>query len=148
MAGVARDGDNTNSSVSYNHVYYRVWNPCKYIGTDYDEEGRPYSYCIGGYDYYYANATITGQVNSSRNVYVNGRPITTVGDRTIETAHWSVSGEVVSTKGYSGNGTVTSGNGKNVYANGKLIATAGSSVTTFVGGTTSISQGSNNVFIN
>jgi uncharacterized Zn-binding protein involved in type VI secretion len=144
MAGVVRDGDNINNSISYNHVYYRVYDPCDSIG--YDENGDPY--CIGGYDYYYANATISGKVSSSRNVYVNGKPITIVGDRTIETASWSVNGEIVSHKGYNGNGTVTSGNNKNVYVNGKLVAIVGSSITTFVGGTTSISQGSSNVFIN
>lgn len=144
MAGVARNGDNINNSTSYNHVYYRVWNSCKYIG--YDEDGDPY--CIGGYDYYYANATISGYVQSNKNVYVNGKSIVTIDNQTVETASWSVGGEVVSHKGYGGNGRVTSGNNKGVYANGKLVATVGSSVTTFVGGTTTISQGSNNVFIN
>jgi uncharacterized Zn-binding protein involved in type VI secretion len=144
MAGVARDGDSINNSTSYNHVYYRVWDSCDSI--EYDDDGNPY--CVGGYDYHYANATISGKVQSTRNVYVNGKSIAVASDTTNETASWSVSGEVVSHNGTSGSGTISSGNNKGVYANGKLVAIVGSSVTTFVGGTTSISQGSSNVFIN
>ncbi|MNB98290.1 PAAR motif protein [compost metagenome] len=105
---------------------------------------------------YQTDAKITGNVNASSNVYINGSPAVTVGDSTTE--QWTADpapyahngGTITSispgTSG-SGSGTVTIGS-SNVFVNGKPLAYEGSTVTTHLGNTTTIAEGSNNVFVN
>lgn len=143
MAGVARNDDKIQAVTSLNHVTYRVWNSCKHKSCN--DSG---CWCVGGWDgSYYANATVNGKVSASRNVYVNGKSVVVQGDPSPQTATYSVSGKITSTKGTSGTGSVFSGNPKNVFISGVSVAVIGSNVQTFSGQTTKINSGSNNVFI-
>lgn len=164
MAGVAYNGSTIAESIKSSYVSYteQVWNPFKYYHpqTCYDEEGNPYdcSYYEGGYDNYNWNtdARINGSIISSSNVYVNGKPVVTQSSQTDE--DWVADpmpyphngGSIINispgTSG-SGTGTVSIGNSSNVYVNGKSVAQIGSEVTTHLGTTTTITSGSNNVFI-
>lgn len=140
MAGVARHDDTIQNVNSPNHVTYQVWNSCKYTSST--------GGCIGGWDGpYYANATVSGKVSASRNVYANSKSVAVQGDTSPQTASYSVSGTITSTKGTSGNGNISSGNPKNVFIGGVSVAVIGSNVQTFSGQTTTINSGSSNVFI-
>ncbi|SEL80919.1 hypothetical protein SAMN04488688_10618 [Paenibacillus sp. cl141a] len=143
---------NKSSHVSYveRYVYDRE---C----TDYDQFGN----CTGWNPLYtttthYTNAKITGSVSSSHNVLVNGVSVVTVGDATQE--QWiadpspspKLDGIIISINP----GTSDSGSGKvfngssNVFVNGKALASIGSTITTHLAVPSSITRGSNNVFVN
>lgn len=147
MPYVAKRGSNIRESTSYSYVSYT-----ERVFRGYDEFGS------AQYDYndYTTNAKVTGTVNSSGNVYVNGVPIATNGSPTTERwvadpAPYSREGGTIInvSPGTSGSdsGTVNSGNQKRVYANGKLVAVVGSTVTTGLGTSTTVSDGSTNVYI-
>ncbi|WP_148039131.1 hypothetical protein [Brevibacillus gelatini] len=140
MPAVAFNGSKT-VDVQTNDIQYRVWNPCQYT------VGDPPS-CVGGWDYYSGGRSIIHGtvVASSPNVFVNGKPISRVNDNVTETETPQVPGEPVSNH-TGGTGTVTIGNNKNVYSGGQLVATVGSTVKTHSTPTTTIADGSNNVFI-
>lgn len=143
MPAIAYNGSKTND-VTTNDINYRRWNPCKTLSCD--AEGN--CTCVGGWDYFSGGAsTIHGTVVSSiSNVYVNGKPLARLNDNVTETETPNVNGEPTSNH-TGGTGKVTSGNSRNVYASGVLVATIGSTVKTHSTPTTTIKDGSENVFI-
>lgn len=134
MPAIARHGSPINQSIASGHVPIRRW-----IST---EDGGYYSYST-------ANATINGTVNkTSGNVYVNGIRAATQNTPTNETETHSIpSGWQAYNQHYSGIGSVTVGNNRNVFVGGVSAAVVGSAVRTHAGNSTTIRNGSPNVFI-
>lgn len=140
MPGVALNGSKTND-VNTNDINYRRWNPCKYLSGD------PPS-CVGGWDYFSGgSSTIHGTVSViAGTVFVNGKAIAKQNDNVIETETVHVNGEPVSNH-TGGTGKITIANSRSVYSGSILIATIGSTVKTHSTPTTTIKDGSVNVFI-
>ncbi|MGM1044896.1 MAG: hypothetical protein ACQEXX_01980 [Bacillota bacterium] len=160
LPGIATHGSSTAQSTKSGHVTYDIERYIeRYCSGGYDEDG----YCMGWDGGYWesagsgsTNAQITPSgVVSVSNVYVNGKPIATVGDRVPES--WVASPSVPSnssslryvnirpsTSG-SGQGSITLGS-STVFVTGKAIAKNGSTVTTHLGTPTTITSGSSNVF--
>jgi len=158
MAGVALNNSTFNQSVAAGHVTYERWEfTGSYTPTypiDYDGDGIPDGW--GGGDPIYdwiphaTDARINGVcIASPSNVYVNGFNPVLQGDATNEIDSYDPpSGTVRNIVAHSGaNGSVSAGNNRNVYISGKLVAVNGSNVTTHAGTTTTVNQGSSNVFI-
>lgn len=160
MPGVALDGSNMEESTYSNYISYDVYD---YVRTSCANRDPETGACLRwnyGWRYQYSdntNALIDGVVNSSSNVYVNGKPIVFNGCSTSESwvANPSVPSNTSSREyrnvspGHSGSGSgeVTGGNSSNVYVNGNLVAVIGSQVTTHLGNTTTIQNGSSSVFV-
>lgn len=165
MPGVAFNTSKIVESVKNNHVTYDIYVYQQvgggYCGA-YDEDGNCIYWVPPVYDWVYSgssstHAKINGEVVTSSNVYVNGKPIAKVGDQTNE--FWIADPSVppdTSTTQYrnirpgtsgSGYGQITIGNSSNVYVGGQSVAVIGSQVTTHLGNTTTIQDGSGNVFI-
>ncbi|WP_064198966.1 PAAR domain-containing protein [Brevibacillus brevis] len=150
MPAVAFNGSKT-TNVQTNDIEYRVWNPCQRTVEQCSGSGEDrecYEVCVGGWDYFSGgSSTIHGTVvATSPNVFVNGKPISRVNDSVTETETPQVPGEPVSNH-TGGTGKVTIGNAKNVFSGGQLVATVGSTVKTHSTPTTTIADGSSNVFI-
>lgn len=149
MSGVAYMGTAITPSIKSNYISYRwrKWNPHDHHDSDGD--------WVGGWDYYtsHTDARITGTVNTSGSVYINGKAIAKAGDSIIE--QWNNTGfnhsplSVSPARSGSGTGKInSSANAKNVYVNEKLIAVKGSSTTTCLNTTTSLNTPvSSNVFV-
>lgn len=144
MASVARHGSAINQSTASGHVNIRYWNPPYPCGSA--ESPRM---CPGYYDYSTASATINGTVNTpSGTVYANGVRVSINGNSTTETeTHNIQSGWEAYGQHYSGTGRVSVGNNRNVYIGNVSTAVVGSNVTTHAGTTTTVRNGSPNVFI-
>lgn len=156
MAKIARNGDSIQSVVASGYIGWRKWNPYKNPYSyccEWDEDGNCIRYCTGyngGYDYGTTDAIINGTIvaSNNKNVFVNGMPVAVQGDRTNETATYSLpSGAEKISGADSGQGTITIGNNKNVFVGGKSVAVVGSNVTTYTENNTIIKDGSPNVFI-
>lgn len=167
MPVTAFNGSTTAQSTKSGHVTYEIWDYVKvrdaYCANSDPVTGACTNWIPDKYDWVFTTtgstgALITGNgVTSSSNVFVNGKSAATVGDTVPDS--WVASPPVPSdsaTRQYrnvrpgtsgSGTGRVTVGS-SNVFVNGKPLAFVGSSVTTGLGTTTSISSGSNNVFVN
>ncbi|CAH0122559.1 hypothetical protein PAE9249_05131 [Paenibacillus sp. CECT 9249] len=161
MAGVAYDGSTIAQSTKNGYVTYDIysWEPRYCANRDEDGDCTEWR---GGY-WYYSGSSSTGAhirqttIQSSSNVFVNGKSITTVGDSIYMS--WEASPPVPSNSssreyrnvkpGHSGSttGTVSVGNSSNVFANGKSVAQIGSTVTTGIGTSPTLTTGSSNVFI-
>lgn len=159
MPSIAYHTSKTNESTKESHVSYRVrWDyypDC----TAWDEEtgqctswGSPYYHSSGTE---YADADIEeGTVQSSKNIYINGKPVACVGDDVAE--EWSAEipestqqraiDEISPASSGSGTGTITRGSSK-VFVNGKAVSFVGAEVTTHLDSKTTVKDGSNNVFI-
>ncbi|MDH6674231.1 putative Zn-binding protein involved in type VI secretion [Paenibacillus sp. LBL] len=152
MSLVACNGSNTNDSTATD-ITYQVYNPQKtwYDRTCSDSEGNTWDcgYWIPGYDDYDGTSTVRGTVSASiANVYVNGKKIARQNDSVTETEQANVPGNAVNIRNADGGtGRVSNGNSSRVYAGGVLVAVVGSSVTTHAGGSTTIKDGSTNVYI-
>ena len=150
MPAVAFNGSKTTDVVT-NDINYRVWNPCKTTRTECSGSGEDrecVEVCVGGWDYFSGgSSTIHGTiVASSPNVFVNGKSISRANDNVTETETPHVPGEPTSNH-TGGTGRVTIGNSRNVFSGGQLVATIGSSVKTHSVPTTTVANGSANVFI-
>lgn len=150
MPAVAFNGSKT-VNVQTNDIEYRVWNPCQYTVqqcTGSGDDRECVDVCVGGWDYFSGgSSTIQGTVvATSSNVFVNGKAISRVNDNVTETETPQVPGEPVRNH-TGGTGRVTIGNNRNVYSGGQLVATVGSTVKTHSTPTTTIANGSSNVFI-
>lgn len=157
MPEVATTGSPIKQSTKSNHVSYTERYQSGSHCVDWDDEGRCNSrepdYSTANYN---SNAKITGTINGSHNVFVNGKSVVTVGDPTQEqwvadpSPYPNNEGSIISTSpgtSGSGQGSVTVGS-PNVFVNGKALAYNGSSVSTHLGTTSSISSGSSNVIVN
>jgi uncharacterized Zn-binding protein involved in type VI secretion len=158
IAQVATNGGHITESIKENHVTYSIesWEYQYSTGGGTDSQGNQIP-IIDHYDWEDAGtgstgAKITGTIQASNPMKINGVSVAKIGDRTNET--WTVSPPIPnnsSTKRYtatspisgSGQGLITGGNGKNVKLNGQLIAILGSEVTTCLGNKTSIADGNN-----
>lgn len=140
MPAVAFNGSKTKDVDTYD-INYRVWDDCHHT------VGSP-PRCVGDYWYYSGGrSTIHGTVvASSSNVFINGKPLARQNDNVTETETPRVSGEPTSNH-TGGTGKVTVGNTRNVYSGGQLVAMVGSTVQTHSTPTTTIADGSVNVFI-
>lgn len=159
MAKVSLNNDEIASSTATDHIKYKKW---EYQYTTptycnaYDNNGNCISWGGGDevydWNYYYADATITGKINSTTsNVYVNGKHPIVKGDTTTEKDTYTLpsGGQYVSGSHDSADGSVVSGNSNAVYVNGKSMCMIGSNVKTHAGTDTKISStGSANVYIN
>lgn len=147
MAGIAYKGSTIQESNKSGHVSFVE----RYV-SGYDNEGRPqYSTTT-----HTTGAKITGTVNSTSTVYVNGQPIASVSSPTQE--QWvadpspapRLGGSIISispgTSG-SGSGQVSTGS-STVFIGGKAVSSIGKNVNTHLGTTTTITSGSSNVFVN
>lgn len=145
MAGVTYDGADIAPSSKSGHVSFGYrWRSGR------DEDGNPeYDYGSGT-----ATAHIEGTVSAdTSNVFVNGNKIAKKGDRTSE--RWSAS--VSPPRGSltyvnpgtsdSGEGAISTGNSSRVYVGGVEVALKGSSVRTMLSTNTTVSGGSDNVFV-
>lgn len=147
MTGVAYKGSTIADSNKSGHVSYVE----RYI-SGYDSEGRP-QYDTANHA---TGAKITGTVNSTSTVYVNGQPVASVSSPTQE--QWvadpspspKLGGSIISispgTSG-SGSGQVSTGS-STVFVGGKAVSSIGKNVNTHLGTTTTITSGSSNVFVN
>lgn len=147
MASMSKHGSKIAQSTAPGHVQIRRW--VESYCNSWDEEGNCNGYGGGYYDYSTASATINGVADKpSGNVYVNGVPVAVQNTPTKETEVHSIhSGWEAYGQHYNGTGKIMSGNNNNVYANNISIAIVGSQVRTHAGNNTTISTGSNNVFI-
>ncbi|WP_339194074.1 hypothetical protein MKY95_19705 [Paenibacillus sp. FSL P4-0176] len=147
MTGVAYKGSTLQESNKSGHVSYVE----RYI-AGYDSEGNPqYSTTT-----HTTGAKVTGTVNSTSTVYVNGQPIASVSSPTQE--QWvadpspspKLGGSIISispgTSG-SGSGQVSTGS-STVFVGGKAASSISKNVTTHLITTTPITSGSSNVFVN
>ncbi|WP_145413296.1 hypothetical protein [Paenibacillus xylanexedens] len=101
-------------------------------------------------------AKVTGAVNSSSTVYINGQPIASVSSPTQE--QWvanpspspQLGGTIISiSPGTSGSGVGQISTGSStVFTGGKAVSSIGKNVTTHLGTSTTITSGSSNVFVN
>lgn len=150
---VALDGAVINESTASGHISYKYkesyTDSCKYT----DSEGR----CVSGTSTRERSATasakITGTVKATlvSNVFVNGKKVIVVGDRSTEKdqAIGMRSGAYdIRNRHTNANGSVVVGNSKNVFANGKSIAIKSSQIKTHANTTTTFKSGfSQNVII-
>lgn len=150
---VALDGAVINESTASGHISYKYkkseYDSCKSLDT----EGN----CVGGNVEVEKNATasarITGTVKATlvSNVFVNGKKVIVVGDRSTEKdqAIGMKSGAYsIRNRHTNANGSVVVGNSKNVFANGKSIAIKSSQIKTHANTTTTFKSGfSQNVII-
>lgn len=153
MAIVATDGSTIQESTRNGYITYDIE---RYECVD-REDGRCIDWDWVDYGSDSTNARISGSVNSSVNVYINGKPIAYQGCSTSE--NWVADPPVpsnTSTYRYrnirpgrsgSGSGTVISGNSSNVYVNGQSVAVVGSSVSTMLNTSSSITSGDSGVHI-
>lgn len=145
MAGVAYKGASINSVTASGHVPTRYWNS-GYCNL-YDDDGNCINYISGYYSNSSASATINGSISSgSSNVYVNGNQVARAGDSTTETDTANVPSGWDKNGGDSGGSGSVSGGVSGVYVNSNRIAVIGSSVSTHASVSTTIKDGSSNVF--
>lgn len=147
MTGVAYKGSTIQDSNKSGHVSY-----VEEYTYGYDEDGRPLKTTTT----HTTGAKITGTVNSTSTVYVNGQPIASVSSPTQE--QWvadpspspKLGGSIISispgTSG-SGSGQVSTGS-STVFVGGKAVSSISKNVTTHLSTTTPITSGSSNVFVN
>ncbi|PYY28385.1 hypothetical protein [Paenibacillus illinoisensis] len=157
MAGAAYNGSTIQQSNKSGHVSYVERYQSGSTCSSWDINGN----CTG-YSPVYSTAThstgarITGAVQPTSTVYVNGQPLGFVSSPTQE--QWvadpppspQMGGTIISiSPGTSGNGVgqVSSGS-SGVFVGGKAIASIGGTVTTHLGTSTTITSGSSNVFVN
>jgi uncharacterized Zn-binding protein involved in type VI secretion len=157
MPKAATQQSTINDSTKPNHVSYTERYQSGTGGGGTDSHGNPIpTYPIYSDASWNSDAKITGTLNSSSNVLINGSPAVKVGDTTQE--QWTADPEPYAhyggwitsiNPGTSGNGSgsVTVGS-SNVFVNGKALAFDGSTVTTHLGNTTTINGGSGNVIVN
>lgn len=150
MPAVAFNGSKTKD-VNTNDIEYRKWNPCLYTVTQCTGSGDDEvceDVCVAGWQYFSGgSSTIHGTVvASSSNVFVNGKPIARQNDNVTEKETPNVDGDPIRNH-EGGTGKVTIGNNRNVYSGGQLVAMVGSTVKTHSTPTTTIADGSSNVFI-
>ncbi|MCM3341722.1 hypothetical protein M3650_24625 [Paenibacillus sp. MER TA 81-3] len=147
MAGVAYYGASIASTAASNHIRIKYWHPRRCSGGWID--GVCQGWTEGYYQYDSIDATINGAVNGgSSNVFVNGMGVARQGDSTAETETYSIpSGWDLEHSDGGGAGSITIGNSKSVFVNGSPIAVTGSTVSTHAGVSTTIKDGSSNVFI-
>lgn len=131
----------TQSTVTQNYTA-RVWDSCKSWSV---ETG-----CIGGYDYPQKSAlkNINGEIKSgSSNVFINGKAVAFQTSQTNENDSWNQPSDYYSgaTLHTNATGSVSSGS-STVFINGKPLARQGDNVTTHEGNTTTIAEGSLNVY--
>ncbi|MCP1185112.1 hypothetical protein [Paenibacillus sp. 1781tsa1] len=157
MTGVAIKGSTIQESNKSGHVSYVERYPSGSECSSWDQFGN----CTG-YDTVYDTTThttgakITGTVNSSSTVYINGQPIASISSPTQE--QWvadpspspKLGGSIISispgTSG-SGSGQVSTGS-STVFTEGKAVSSISKNVTTHLGTTTTITSGTSNVFVN
>lgn len=161
MPGVSVKGNRMSSSVASNHVKVSKPNEVQcvpgYIDGQYYSGSWSGGICYGieirpssPYDYQDIEATVGGTVHEGiANVFVNGLEVAFSGAKTQENdsyrlpSGWSyVSGAHSNMNGSVSNGSTT------VFVNGKPLARKGDSVTTHANTTSSIQEGSSNVFAN
>lgn len=145
MAGISRKGDNTNPVTEPSYASISKPNPT--YCTEYDEDGNCISWGGGGTSYSTASATITGTINSSGNVFVNGQPIAKVGDPVQEWASINVPSGWSGPSSGQGTGTIITGI-QGVYSNGRQVANIGKKVQTHKSVQTTIAQGSSGTHSN
>jgi hypothetical protein len=136
MLGAAFNGSRTQDSTA-SDIMYRVWNSAIFP--------------FGGYDYYSnGTSTVRGTVKGSAvSVFINGKAAALLQDgvEEEETPYGLPSGAEVTGNAGGGEGRVTSGNTARVYCEGQLMAVVGSTVRTHANGSTTIADGSHNVYI-
>ncbi|WP_146259707.1 hypothetical protein [Paenibacillus silvae] len=157
MTGVAYKGSTIADSNKSGHVSYVERYQTGTTCVDWDEDGN----CIRREPVYSTTthttgAKITGTVNPTSTVYVNGQPIASVSSPTQE--QWvadpppspQLGGTIISispgTSG-SGSGQVSTGS-STVFVGGKAVSSIGKNVATHLETSTTITSGSNNVFVN
>lgn len=145
MPAVAFNGSKTKD-VDTNDINYMWWNDHHH--QECNDDG---CWWVGGWSSGSGGrSTIHGVVvSSSTNVFVNGKPIARQNDNVTETedTHLTQPSAYPTSNHTGGTGKVTIGNSKNVYSGGQLVAMIGSTVKTHSTPTTTIADGSSNVFI-
>lgn len=157
MTGVARKGSTIQESTKSGHVSYVERYQSGSTCSSWDEDGN----CTGYSPTYSTtthstNAKITGIVNSSSTVYINGQPIASVTSPTQE--QWiadpspspQLGGTIISiSPGTSGSGVGQVSTGSStVFTGGKAVSSISKNVTTHLGTPTTITSGASNVFVN
>lgn len=132
---VARSGDKINDSIAPNHITVREWEP------NGDRQGY--------WEYDEINATVSGTINegNSKNVYVNGISVAVVGSHTLESDSYSSSWDYYSGQHINATSGAVSSGSSTVFIGGVPVARVGDSVNTHANTSTTISQGSSNVFV-
>lgn len=145
MGKVAYKGGSTNSVTASGHISTKYWNSSYCSGGYID--GVCQGWSGGYYSYSSTSAVINGTIREgSSNVYVNGIGVARSGDSVTETDSFSLSG------GWSQDGSHSSGTGQissgvsGVYVNGSKLAIVGTSVSTHASVSTTIKDGSSNVY--
>ncbi|WP_336761640.1 hypothetical protein [Paenibacillus sp. USHLN196] len=157
MAGVAYKGSTLQDSNKSGHVSYVERYESGSECSSWDQFGN----CTG-YSPIYSTTThttgakITGTVNPTSTVYVNGQPIASISSPTQE--QWvadpspspKLGGSIISiSPGTSGSGTGQVSTGSStVFVGGKAVSSISKNVTTHLSTTTPITSGSTNVFVN
>ena len=135
MAEVSRVNDPL-TTLSTSNSSYCVYT--YYVSCNCDEYG-----CDSCPRYSYSSATVNGKITTgSNNVFVNGIAMAHAGSTVATDARCPSSYEGSS----SGDGSVTGGS-STVFVNGKAVAFKGSAYRAHTGDTSTISGGSNNVFV-
>ncbi|MDH6671992.1 PAAR domain-containing protein [Paenibacillus glucanolyticus] len=165
MAGIATHGSASAPVTKNGHVTYSVYE-YEIIENGYCDNHDPITNeCLWYIDPIYgwvnkrqgntgARITSTG-VNSTKNVYVNSKSVSTIGD--VLNENWIASPPVPSNTStiqyrYISPGTSDNGQGNvstgssTLFINSKAVAKIGSQVTTCLGELTVITTGSSNVF--
>lgn len=145
MGKVAYKGGSVNSVTASGHIDRKYWNSSYCSGGYID--GVCQGWSGGYYSYGTSNATVNGDIkNGSSNVYVNGNSVARNGDSVTETDTFSLP------SGWSQDGSHSGGTGQissgvsSVYANGSKLAIVGTSVATHASVSTTIKDGSSNVY--
>lgn len=158
MAGIAIDGSEVEGASKSGHITYDIEEYVDEYCTNWDEYGNCTNWGGGYWESAGSGSTSArlspGVVSSNSHVYVEGKPVATVGDKVEEEwiADPSIPSNDSSTRyvnikpsvSGSGQGAVSSGSSK-VSIKGKKVAMIGSSVTTHLGTTTKIATGSNKI---
>ncbi|KAF6625017.1 hypothetical protein H6F38_27650 [Paenibacillus sp. EKM208P] len=140
MVGVSYDGCKTAPSTA-DDISYSIYNP------HHHKNGR--DHWVPGYDHKTGTSTVTGVIQAlNTKLFINGKAVAIDNDPVEETEEAHIPSDATDVRGDEGGTGHISGNlSTKLFLNGKAIAIVGSGVNTHYGGTTTVAEGSDKMFV-